>query len=489
MRTRAVPVLAVVTAVVFVAIATPWAYVFRANASWPSGATVPMYLQLGTPSGTLIDGATSWNDVAAAAISLWDRHLTSIDFVGRVENRARMNGDGINDVFFADQTYGDAFGPDVLAIATLWYRGEHRTEGDVLFNRAKSWDSYRGPRRSGRVDFRRVALHAFGHVLGLAHPDQEGQSVAAIMNSDSHAAGAVHDDLQPDDIQGVRALYGGPPQPSRPPLSVVPRVESIQFRRAVETKARGLGAPLTRTFVDIEAIAIWSAEYFWYRVSYCDHATAIARVFAQIEGRGVQPVCAEPAYIRLFPSLEDTEAFRTALETEYRDVLKSVPQEYHISQANDALFLNLYHSYRWHDGMSHAQAMAEFDVVPDAEPEPDPPPTPPVPPRPAAGKYDGWYDVFLRFPTGPGSTGSRNLPRFLNITNGIVSSRDATVSGVVDNFGAIRFTGPCTINTSTADYIGNMNQSALAGANFGEGRYTCRTPISGTTTWQANQSR
>jgi hypothetical protein len=51
------------------------------------------------------------------------------------------------------------------------------------------------------------------------------------------------------------------------------------------------------------------------------------------------------------------------------------------------------------------------------------------------------------------------------------------------------FTWPCLINSSTADYQGHMNQSALAGANFGQGEYTCRDPISGTTTWQALQAR
>ena len=41
-----------------------------------------------------------------------------------------------------------------------------RVEGDVVFNAAIDWDSYSGARRRA-VDFRRVALHEFGHVLGL----------------------------------------------------------------------------------------------------------------------------------------------------------------------------------------------------------------------------------------------------------------------------------------------------------------------------------
>jgi hypothetical protein len=206
------------------------------------------------------------------------------------------------------------------------------------------------------VDFRRVALHAFGHLLGLTHPDLNGQSVAAIMNSSSHEDGGSADDLQDDDMRGARALYGTAPAPSVPAPAAVPRAESIDFRRAMEPVYRSRGR-LTRTFVDIDASAIWMSEYFWYRVSYCDHATAMARVFAEIEGRGVQPLCAEPSSKNVYPPLDDSYAFRAKLEIEFRDVLKSVEHEYYLTLDEDALLMSSYHLYRWFEGLSHAQAV------------------------------------------------------------------------------------------------------------------------------------
>jgi hypothetical protein len=358
------------------------AHTFTTLAGWPSGSTVPMYLMLGTAPSTLLDGARSWDEVAASAVSIWDRQLVSIDLISRIQGRTPAENDGFNDLFFADDVFGDAFGATSLATTNIWYRGETRIEGNIVFNRAKTWNSYRGPLRSGVIDFRRVALHALGHTLGLSHPDLAGQNVTSIMNSTAHDAGGTVDDLQADDMAGARALYGSAPQPATPALASTPRADRVAFRRAIETLYRSKGGSTRRTYVDIDGIGIWTAEYYWYRVSYCDHATAIARVFAQIEGRGVQPVCAEPASINLAANLADSDAFRAALETEYRDVLRSSPIDSYLTNDADSIWMKVYVENRF-KGMNHAQATTNITdkfAAPAPAPAPAPRPTPaPIP--------------------------------------------------------------------------------------------------------------
>jgi hypothetical protein len=116
--------------------------------------------------------------------------------------------------------------------------------------------------------------------------------------------------------------------------------------------------------------------------------------------------------------------------------------------------------------------------------------TPAPGPSTDAAKYDGTYDFFFKSPEPGGATKSTSLLRFMVIRNSVISSTDGTLAGTVDNFGRARFTAPCPLNNSVGDWVGNMNASARSGSNLGEGQYTCRVAIAGSTnTWQVLQSR
>lgn len=81
-----------------------------------------------------------------------------------------------------------------------------------------------------------------------------------------------------------------------------PRNELLDFRRALEVKYQQMGRPLQQTFVDIEGSVIWTQEYMRYRVNRCEHATAVQKVFAQIDGGTPTATCVPDCAYRLNPA-------------------------------------------------------------------------------------------------------------------------------------------------------------------------------------------
>ncbi len=71
-----------------------------------------------------------------------------------------------------------------------------------------------------------------------------------------------------------------------------PRNEPFDFRNRLEALYRdGLRRSTTETFVDAEGDIVWTQEYLRYRVGRCTHQQAQERVFQQIAGGGIAPVC------------------------------------------------------------------------------------------------------------------------------------------------------------------------------------------------------
>jgi len=191
--------------------ATARGYVLEGQ-SWPTGAVVILQLGLGNPGSALQDGNTSWNDAVAPVAGMWNARLQRVQ-VSNVMNAgtSASSGDNLNSVVFANDVFGQPFGGSTLAVTYYRYSGSTMREADVLFNRAQTFNSYRGPLQfpphgTAIADIRRVLLHELGHGLGLNHPDTAGQHVVAVMNSII----SDQETLSADDIAGGQSLYGAP---------------------------------------------------------------------------------------------------------------------------------------------------------------------------------------------------------------------------------------------------------------------------------------
>jgi len=121
---------------------------------------------------------------------------------------------GINDAYFDDLP------ANVYAVTWANQGGSNIFDRDVTFNTDWTWTTA----GTGGVDFRSVAIHEFGHVLGLGHES----AMPAVMRP-YYVANTLERTLYFDDEEGCRFLYPAPPPPPPPPSDSDLAIANVTF--------------------------------------------------------------------------------------------------------------------------------------------------------------------------------------------------------------------------------------------------------------------
>ena len=100
-------------------------------------------------------------------------------------------------------------------------------------------------------------------------------------------------------------------------IELPPPQESLMFMTALQAKYRdALKRPALSDTLDPNVGTTWVRRYLRFRLHGCDHATATAKVFLQIDGGGAQPLCQRPLS-PVQPPRNETTDFRQQLEAKF----------------------------------------------------------------------------------------------------------------------------------------------------------------------------
>ena len=147
--------------------------------------------------------ATSAIQTAAAGWSNQSRANIQLAYAGQTTGSS-LTQNYKNEVFFRDAPSSSGN----VAEAWYWWDGSGRlVDADLIFYEG-SFQFFTGSGCSNGIYIENVAIHEFGHALGLRHSDVPGVTMQPAMQSYCDTSQLT---LEPDDIAGIEAIY--------PPLS------------------------------------------------------------------------------------------------------------------------------------------------------------------------------------------------------------------------------------------------------------------------------
>lgn len=170
-----------------------WNNLYISTTSFPAGSAW---------DGRLQNAMFRWNDVKGSGF---------LFYVGRDTDGSHALGNGVSEVYATPAPSGSALAVTRIRYSCYWFFGwvQGIDETDVAFDSNLTWSTaaLNYANLGSPWSFEAVALHEFGHALGLNHEDRW----MATMNSfypDSGPLGQGRTwDPLPDDREGARFLY------------------------------------------------------------------------------------------------------------------------------------------------------------------------------------------------------------------------------------------------------------------------------------------
>ena len=177
------------------------------NYWWPSHTTTWSYNASGKPAGlsgelsAIIAASDSWGAAGA------NFHFSGGGATGAPASACGSGGpDGQNTVGWAAQS------GNTLAVTCSWFVNSGNpateTEFDMQIDPAWEWTTGDTP----QIDLQSVVLHELGHALGLGHASDPASVMFA-----SYTSTTLKRALQPDDIAGLKSIYGNASAPAPTP--------------------------------------------------------------------------------------------------------------------------------------------------------------------------------------------------------------------------------------------------------------------------------